>query len=126
MTNFRPNLFNPGHVFLSSGIKEDLDAGLLVDFLLDCHTHGDWGGVSEATRNQNIETLAQAITLFPNHPSGSQIISIHHTSAFGPIFFVTEAEPTTVVTYVMRSSEYLEGALDHPRICHSEIPNFLN
>ena len=83
------NRFDLGQIFVTPGVTELIDRGLLLDLYIDRHWRGDWGDLDLEDKQTNEDAVLH----------GDRILSSFNTPA-GKVWIITEADRsnTTALT----------------------------
>ena len=81
--------FDLGQIFVTPGVTELIDKGLLLDLYLDRHWRGDWGNIDSEDKQTNEDAILH----------GDRILSSFDTNV-GRVWIITEADRsnTTALT----------------------------
>lgn len=85
--------FDLGEIFVTPGVEELIDKGLLLDLYIDRHWRGDWGNLDAEDKQTNEDAVL----------CGARILSSYNTIA-GRLWIITEADRSN--TTAMTPDEY--------------------
>lgn len=85
--------FDLGEIFVTPGVEELIDKGLLLDLYIDRHWRGDWGNIDSEDKQTNEDAVL----------CGERILSSYNTIA-GRLWIITEADRSN--TTAMTPDEY--------------------
>ena len=89
-----PPKFELGKLYITPGVQEMVARGLNAARLLDRHSHGDWGDLSEDDKQLNEEGLK----------SGDDRLLSHYKTEQGRVYIITEWDRS--VTTILMPEEY--------------------
>jgi hypothetical protein len=85
--------FDLGQIFVTPGVEELIDKGLLLDLYIDRHWRGDWGNLDDEDKQTNEDAVLH----------GDRILSSFNTNV-GKFWIITEADRST--TTAITPDEY--------------------